>query len=77
MNCFVDENDNVIVDSNTILRQCIETIGKYSTKIPTPEISEIYFPPLPTLDPSEVVKLQKSYVLLTKQNRLTLFQING
>lgn len=49
MNCFLNEKDEVIVDSNKILRSCIETIGKHSTKIVAPDITSIYFPRLPPL----------------------------
>jgi len=50
MNCFLDENDNVIVDSNTVLRRCMDTLGKYSMKIVAPNISETYFPSLQPLN---------------------------
>ena len=59
MNCFINGQGEVVVDSDAVLRQCIDTIGVHSTRVEAPKVHETYFPKLPPLDYLEVVKLQK------------------
>ena len=43
MNCFLNEDGEVVVDNNAVLKQCFETLGKLSTKVEPPELTDTYF----------------------------------
>jgi hypothetical protein len=77
MNCFIDEQGEVIVDSKQVLKQCIETIGKHSTIVDTPKLDEVYFPRLQPLPLEEVSYLQQPWLLLIKPNASTSYLISG
>ena len=47
------------MDNNAVLKQCFETLGKLSTKVEPPKLTDTYFPRLPQLNCHEVHHIQE------------------